>query len=51
MPKCFALYKFKGRPIPSNDLWIAASSLQHGLALSTFDDHFRHIDGLILNAI
>jgi tRNA(fMet)-specific endonuclease VapC len=44
----FRALKFKGRPIPSNDLWIAASSLRHGLALSTFDEHFRHIDGLLL---
>jgi four helix bundle protein len=35
-------FKFiqKGRPIPSNDLWPAASALQHGLALATYDDHF-----------
>ncbi len=44
----FRALKFKGRPIPSNDLWIAASSLRHGLALSSFDEHFRHIDGLLL---
>jgi len=40
--------KQKGRPIPSNDLWLAASALQHGLALATFDDHFSHISGLLL---
>lgn len=37
----------KGRPIPSNDLWLAASALQHGLALATFDDHFSHINGIL----
>jgi tRNA(fMet)-specific endonuclease VapC len=36
----------KGRPIPTNDLWIAASALEHGAALLTRDDHFSHIDGL-----
>jgi len=38
----------KGRPIPSNDLWLAASALQHGLALATFDEHFGSISGLLL---
>jgi tRNA(fMet)-specific endonuclease VapC len=36
----------KGRPIPTNNTWIAASALQHGLALFTFDAHFRAVDGL-----
>jgi predicted nucleic acid-binding protein len=40
--------KLKGRPIPSNDLWLAASALQHGLSLATFDDHFSSISGLLL---
>lgn len=38
----------KGRPIPSNDLWLAAGALQHGLALATLDGHFTAIDGLLL---
>ena len=40
--------KQKGRPIPTNDLWLAASALQHGLALATYDAHFNHISGLLL---
>jgi tRNA(fMet)-specific endonuclease VapC len=36
----------KGRPIPENDLWIAALSLQYGLTLVTRDDHFNTIAGL-----
>ena len=36
----------KGHPIPTNDLWIAASALEHGAALLTRDAHFAHIDGL-----
>lgn len=40
--------KQKRRPIPSNDLWLAASALQHGLALATYDDHFSHVSGLLL---
>jgi tRNA(fMet)-specific endonuclease VapC len=44
----FAELRQKGRPIPSNDLWLAASALQHGLALATYDDHFNQITGLLL---
>jgi len=36
----------KGRPIPENDIWIAAVALQHGLPLATRDDHFNEVDGL-----
>jgi predicted nucleic acid-binding protein len=36
----------KGQPIPTNDLWIAASALEHGAALLTRDTHFGHVDGL-----
>ena len=36
----------KGKPIPTNDLWIAASALEHGAGLLTSDAHFAHIDGL-----
>jgi tRNA(fMet)-specific endonuclease VapC len=43
----FSELRRKGRPIPSNDLWLAASALQHGLALATFDDHFTAVSGLL----
>ena len=36
----------KGQPIPTNDLWIAASALEHGAALLTRDAHFGQIEGL-----
>lgn len=35
-----------GRPIPENDLWIAASCLEHGLPLATGDGHFDEVEGL-----
>jgi len=38
--------KAKGRPIPSNDIWIAANAMKHGMALYSFDRHFDEIDGL-----
>lgn len=40
--------KRRGRPIPANDLWIAASCLEHGAALFSFDAHFEQVDGLRL---
>ena len=40
--------KMKGKPVPSNDLWIAAVAMQYGLALFTLDSHFANIDGLLL---
>jgi predicted nucleic acid-binding protein len=36
----------KGQPIPANDLWIAASALEHGAALLSLDAHFKHVVGL-----
>ena len=36
----------KGRPIPTNDIWIAAHAMETGADLLSFDDHFEHIDGL-----
>ncbi len=39
--------KKKGRPIPTNDLWIAAQALEYGCVICTFDAHFQEIDGLI----
>ena len=38
-----ALYK-KGKPLPTNDVWIMASAKQHKLTLVTNDKHFREID-------
>ncbi|MBN1284239.1 MAG: PIN domain-containing protein [Anaerolineae bacterium] len=36
----------KGRPIPENDIWIAAIAKQHDLTLATRDAHFGAVDGL-----
>ena len=40
--------KNKGKPIPINDAWIAASCLEHGARLLSYDAHFSEIDGLLL---
>jgi tRNA(fMet)-specific endonuclease VapC len=37
-----------GRPIPINDVWIAAHALECGAALVTRDRHFLNIPGLRL---
>ena len=42
----YAGLRRKSRPIPTNDLWIAASALELGAALLTRDAHFAQIDGL-----
>lgn len=39
----------QGSPIPTNDLWIAASALQHGLRLLTTDRHFRAVPQVVVN--
>ena len=40
--------KEKGKPIPTNDLWIAATAFQNGLSIFTYDRHFSEIDGLLV---
>jgi tRNA(fMet)-specific endonuclease VapC len=40
----------KGRPIPQNDLWIAALAVQHHQTVLTRDAHFNHIDGLLIKS-
>jgi len=36
----------KGRPIPENDLWIAALASQHSLRIVSHDLHFDEVAGL-----
>jgi len=36
----------KGKPIPENDIWIAAIAKQYELKLITRDKHFTEIDGI-----
>jgi tRNA(fMet)-specific endonuclease VapC len=35
-----------GKPIPTNDLWIAALCRQHGLPLLSQDRHFDEVSGV-----
>lgn len=38
--------RLKGRPLPENDIWIAAIALQHNLVLVTRDAHFQQVENL-----
>jgi tRNA(fMet)-specific endonuclease VapC len=38
--------KQAGTPIPSNDLWIAALAVQHGLPIVSRDKHFDIVPGI-----
>ena len=38
--------RIKGRPIPENDLWIAAAARQHDLTLVSRDRHFAEVENL-----
>ena len=43
--------KLKGRPIPENDMWIAAICRAHDVPRLTFDRHFAKVPGLALVAL
>lgn len=40
--------KQKGKPLPENDIWIAATCLVHNVPLMSFDKHFLEIPQLSL---
>ncbi len=42
----FRQLRTQGTPIPTNDMWIAALVLQHGLVLCDRDGHFDHLPQL-----
>lgn len=42
-----AQLKQQGTPIPTNDIWIAAQTMEHGAELITSDRHFERISGLV----
>jgi predicted nucleic acid-binding protein len=43
-----ALWK-AGNPIPTNDLWIAATAMQHGLRILTTDSHYQKIPQVLVS--
>jgi predicted nucleic acid-binding protein len=38
----------QGAPLPTNDLWIAATAMQYGLKLITTDAHYRNVPQIII---
>ena len=38
--------RLAGKPVPTNDLWIAASALVARVALFSYDGHFNQVEGL-----
>jgi tRNA(fMet)-specific endonuclease VapC len=41
-----ATLRQRGRPLPENDIWIAALAQQHGLTVISRDQHFTEIESL-----
>jgi predicted nucleic acid-binding protein len=37
-----------GTPIPTNDVWIAANAMQHGLRVAATDQHFRKVSQILV---
>jgi predicted nucleic acid-binding protein len=37
-----------GTPIPTNDIWIAASAMQHGLRVLTTDAHYLKVEHVLV---
>ncbi len=42
-----AALRAKGRPIPTNDVWIAAHAMETGADLVSADAHFKHVEGIV----
>jgi predicted nucleic acid-binding protein len=40
-----------GTPIPTNDLWIAASAMQHGLEVLTADAHYSRVPQIVVRPL
>ena len=41
----------QGTTIPTNDIWIAAQTMEHGAELITTDQHFEKISGLVYTRV
>jgi predicted nucleic acid-binding protein len=37
-----------GTPIPTNDIWIAATAMQHGFVVVTTDPHFQNVTQILV---
>lgn len=43
----YSYLRKKGRPVPANDMWIAAFAMEHGAVVVTCDSHFKFIDQVL----
>jgi len=41
----------RGTPVPTSDLWIAATAMQYGLKLVTTDSHYLNIPQIIVECV
>jgi tRNA(fMet)-specific endonuclease VapC len=46
--RIYAHLRTTGRPIPTNDLWIAASAMEYGAELLTTDRHFLDVPQIMV---
>jgi predicted nucleic acid-binding protein len=37
-----------GTPIPTNDMWISATAMQHGLTVLTTDPHYKRVTQILV---
>lgn len=44
----YAAVRVTGRPIPTNDMWIAASAMEHGAELLTLDRDFLAVAQIVV---
>jgi len=44
--RIYAALRRRGRPIPTNDMWIAAQAMETGAELISSDSHFQLVEGL-----
>ncbi|HEY6321138.1 MAG TPA: type II toxin-antitoxin system VapC family toxin [Thermoanaerobaculia bacterium] len=45
--RIYAALRRRGKPIPANDIWIAAHAMETGAELLSSDTHFQYIEGLV----
>ncbi len=45
----YSFLRRNGRPIPTNDLWIAAMMMEHGATLLTADVHFLRLPQILVS--
>jgi tRNA(fMet)-specific endonuclease VapC len=44
--RIYAALRRRGKPIPTNDMWIAAHAMETGAELLSSDTHFQYVEGL-----